>query len=155
MSVIKLTKLTESSFDKYNNDIIFQDDVSNRCYAIIEDEKFVFRLAWHSDLIEPVISELSEKIISIGIDQNFAIVDFGTGTISLKIRLPYNFLDARVFNQWVFVITELEILCIDKQHFQILNEFPLPEFFEEMQFETTHIIVKCAENVTVKFSVVN
>lgn len=59
------------------------------------------------------------------------------------LRLTYNFYTVKVFNEDVFIITELEILKLDKVTFTITNEYELPDLFEEIVIYDGRIEFKC------------
>ena len=151
MNVI-LKNLTKEEFNNNKNPILFKDEIANNRHALITNSKLAFLMAWHSDLIEPVISEIRDSIVSVGVDQNFAIVDFKNNCIPLNLNLSYNFLDASIFRSWIFIITELEIIKADRNSFQILNEYGLPDLFQNILFKEDRIIVKCAEDISIEIS---
>jgi len=143
---VRLENVTRGDF-KYNNcPILFEDANANNRFALITKGKYSYRLAWHSDLINPVILEINSNVVSIGVDQNFAIIDFNNNSILFNLNLIYNFLNVFLFKDWIFIVTELEIIKVGKNIFQVLEEYALPDLFEEIFFKGDRIEVRSADN---------
>jgi len=139
-------KITEEEFNKSALPILFNEATSRRFGEIVNGSNG-FRFSWQSDLIEPVITEINKNIYSIGIDQNFAIVNLDENNVLLRLRLTYNFLTTKLYKGSIFVCTELEILRLEHGgNYQVLSSYPLPDFFEDIIFEDDIIKVKCVEN---------
>ncbi|EOR96429.1 hypothetical protein ADIARSV_0332 [Arcticibacter svalbardensis MN12-7] len=70
----------------------------------------------------------------------------------LDLNLFYNFYDAKIFNDWLFVITELEIIKVDIKTLKVIGKYALPDFFEEMEFNHRIIEIKCSggEHIIIK-----
>ena len=71
-----LNKITKEEFEIRKDQVLFNDKIVNNRFAIITNGTNSFKIAWYSDLIDPVITEITTDIYCIGIDQNFAIIDF-------------------------------------------------------------------------------
>jgi len=145
--MIEFNKINEEEFNKQNVPTLFKEDNerANNNYAIISVCKLGFQFAWNSS-IEPIILEVNSNIYCIGIDQHFAIINFNSNNIIITLNLFYNFYDTKIFKEWIFVITELEIIKIDKTTFKILENYELPDFFEKITFSEGQIEVKCTGN---------
>lgn len=144
-----LKKIEEKDYNKMESKILFSDKVSNKCFGVINNGIIEYRLSWYSDLVEPVITNLSPNVYSIGIDQNFAIIDFEKELILLKSNLDYNFINVKILFGFIYLITELEITKLDRITFNKLEEYGLPDFFEEIILQNNHIIVKCLGDLSI------
>jgi hypothetical protein len=141
-----LSLITESDFNKENNLIIFQDKVANHRYAQLKHGNNSFRLAWHSDSITPVISEIRNNIFSIGIDQNFAIIDFENDKILLNLDFLSFFYYTELLDNFIYIITELEIIKVDTINFKVLETIGLPDIFREMTIMDDKILIQCFDD---------
>jgi hypothetical protein len=146
---VKLHSITKEEFENDKSPILFGDNITNNRYALFEGQTHHFRLAWYSELVKPDIFEINQLVYAIGIDQHFAIVNFSTHHVILTLTLSYNFLTTKSFGNWIFVITELEIIRIDKNNLRVVEENALPDLFESMFFKQNEIEVKCAENIII------
>jgi hypothetical protein len=142
---VSLIKLTRTEYYSFNNLALFDDNLNSRCYGVITDGQNDFRLAWQSDLIEPILTQVEANVFSIGIDQDFAVVDFSKNIVLFRLRLIYNFIFTQLFKASIFVITELEIIKIDTANYKISNEYALPESFEDIITLKDSLKILCAE----------
>jgi hypothetical protein len=147
MNVV-FNRINESDFYEIHSPILFNDIKTSRCFGIITNNVTSYLFSWQSDIQNPVLNEISEGICSIGIDQNFAIINFVTAKIILNIELTYPFYDNKVYGNYCFVITELEIIRIDIINFGNTKEYMLPDIFEEINFGNNQVEVKCSGNIT-------
>ena len=147
---IFLEKISQDEFDRLEVPEIFTKDKSSRCYGVIKNDCQKYKLAWQSDLVEPVLAEVGVGIVSIGIDQHFALLDFIKNNVLLKLVLYFTFLDSKIFQRNLFIGTEFEVLRVNLTTYEVVNSYPLPEIFEEIVFFENSFIIKCAENVTIK-----
>jgi hypothetical protein len=147
---LHLKNISAEEFSQLRVPILFRDKFSDRNFGVITNGKSTFRLAWQSDMLQPEITEIFSNVYAIGIDQNFAIIDFTDGKVLLKLEFTYNFYTVQFVDDKFFVITELELIQIDKYTFKVLKEYPLPDFFQEMQQVDGHLQVKCAGDVNME-----
>jgi hypothetical protein len=101
-------------------------------------------------MVQPEITEIFSNVYAIGIDQNFAIIDFTDGKVLLKLEFTYNFYTVQFIDDKFFAITELELIQIDKYTFKVLKEYPFPDFFQEMKQVGDHIEIKCAGDINIE-----
>jgi hypothetical protein len=145
-------EISDTEFKKLDCPILFENEPYNRKFGIITNKKNNLGLAWGSDLIIPEIVEIESDIISVGIDQNFAIVNFNNGNILINIDLFYNFLTVKIYHRKIFVITELAIITIDQKSFLKLDEYDLPDMFKEIIFNDSHVVVKCSDGTSINIT---
>ena len=70
-------------------------------------------------------------------------MSFNTGTILFKKNLLYSFYDVKAINNHIYLITELEIIKIDLETYEVVNQFELPDFFSKIQLRKDVIEVTC------------
>jgi hypothetical protein len=138
-------QLNKIEFEDTNVPILFEDSPTDRRFAIATFNNYSYRFAWQSDLMNPNILKIKEKVYAIGIDQNFSIIDFEINSIVYNVKLFYNFLDMRLHNELLYVITELEIIVITVINFKTNENFDLPDNFDSISFFKDCITVKCMD----------
>lgn len=141
--MIKIKKIDKIEFNLLDIPALLNEDKGNKCYAIVSNGILNYKIAWQSDLLSPLILKISNNIYCIGIDQFFYVVDFSKYNILLNLKLAYYFYDVKIFQKWIFVITELEIIRVNNDTFIIENEYSLPDFYERISFLDNSIKVKC------------
>lgn len=147
---VAMSHIPKDEFYSLRLPVVFNDKSTSRSFGVIAIAgKPCFKMAWQSDLVEPVITEIRNDVVSIGIDQNLAIVNFTTNAILLNVELTYNFLTTEVLNERILMATELEVLEINSTSFEILHTYLLPDLFEEFVFENGTAEVRCAGNIVV------
>ncbi|TDO21274.1 hypothetical protein [Pedobacter duraquae] len=149
MDEISMTFLTETDFNKTDAFVLFAEDMS-KCYGLTALNDMRYKFGWHSDMIKPQITKIVDLTYSIGIDLHFAVVDFQDGTVIHNLRLFSFFFDTYVMDQ-IYVITEMEIIRINRLTYEILNHFQLPDIFEEMKIENGRIKVQCMGGLSAEF----
>jgi hypothetical protein len=142
MSII-IKEITENEFHLVEYPIIFSDGHSDRKFGLISNGKYSYKFAWRSDLISPVIVELTTWIYCLGIDQNFVIINFKSNAILLDLKLTYFFYDIKINGNFIYVITELEIIKIAKTTFIVEKIYDLPDMFQEIEFNNQEAKIKC------------
>jgi len=139
-----INKITKEEFENLKTPILFTEKnaEANNNLASISNGINGFRIAWNSD-INPILLLVSRNIYAIGIDQHFAVVDFESQAVLLNIDLFYNFYDIKIFSGFIYVITELEIIKINLLSYTLVETYPLPDYFENIEFNDRGIEVKC------------
>lgn len=145
-----LTKLNENDFTALNCKQLFGDNRTYRMFAKISKLNSCFKFAWQSDLISPSVFEVNNVICCIGVDLNFAIIDFNSNTILLNLQLDYFYYGVFIANNHIFVITELEVLKINVEKFKIIDKFGLPEFYQSSTISDELIEISCINGEIVK-----
>jgi hypothetical protein len=151
---VSFKKISEREFErKQSTPILFYDKLYSRCFGVIESKASDYRFGWQSDLLDPIIKKVDENIYAIGIDQNFAVVDFAQKRVLLNLSLFYNFHTVHSLNGYVFICTELEVLVINKLTFETVQSITLPDFFEKLVFEDEKIKVVCVGQLVVELKI--
>ena len=134
--------ITESDFKESESVLLFNTE-RPRCYGIIFNEEISFKFGWQSDLITPEINEVSENVYSLGIDLNFAIIDFNKNSIVVNLLFDYFFYQTKLSEDFVYIITELSIIRIELVTLTIIETLYLPDIFKEIVFDKNRIEIKC------------
>lgn len=142
---VRLKRISEAEFHNLHVPILFDDKVTGRCFGVVTNGDQSFGLAWQSTMTQPILSEVGQGVFCIGIDQNFAVMDFSNNSVPLRLTLFYNFYNTQLYKESIFVITELEIIKIDRTTFKVMGEYALPEYFEEITIGDDSLEVKCVD----------
>lgn len=146
---IILKKIVESEFRKLDIPILFEDKSLDRNFGVVSDGKKEYKIGWQSENIEPVVKKINPLLYSIGIDLIFVIFEFSTGKIVQNFSLDYYFYDTAIFNNALYIITQLEIIKIDNTSLVVVNTYSLPDYFESIEFNEGIIVVRCINNETI------
>ncbi len=135
--------LSEAEYRAFNGQILFDNKETDRCFGLISNGVANYRFAWQSDTIEPCFQEIDNGVCLLGIDKNFAVIDFKAEAVKVNMLLDYFFYDVKIMRNNIFIITELEIIEIDFSTYNVVEKFPLPDYFEKMDVFGDKIAVKC------------
>lgn len=140
-----IKKISESEFKNSHLPVLFEDELTDRVFGLISNGVCAYRFGWQSTVSEPITKFININYCSVGIDLNFVLFDFNTGRIMKKLSLDYYFYDIEVFNEFLYVITQLEIIKIDIANLAIIDTCPLPDYFESIRFDEGIAVVKCID----------
>lgn len=149
---VEFKAINESDFKVSDSEVIFNTEHS-RCHGIVFNEEISFKFGWQSELIIPKVDLISEGVYSLGIDLNFAVIDFEKNKIVFDLLLDYFFYEIKVQKDFLYVITALSIFKIELGTFRIIETFLLPDFFEQIIFDKKRIEVKCSNNEIAHFQI--
>lgn len=128
-----LREISEINYKNSNLPILFETKQTDRMFGMISNNKQSFKFGWQSTIVKPIIKEVSKEVYAIGIDLNFIIIDLNLVKIKLKLELSYFFLNLVFYDDFIIVITELEILIISLINCSLLKNISLPEIYENME----------------------
>lgn len=134
----------EAIFDELHNDIY-------RKYGKIINANSYIKIAWSSDILLPQFLDLSSKIYAIGIDQNFAIYDFEKKHRIMYLDLMFLFCEMVKVNQKLFIATELEVIVVDLEDYNIIDTISLPDMYDKIEINCDKIDIHCLENILIKY----
>ena len=140
---VNYNKLNEIEFANLDFPILFNDNLYSKCYGTLFSNLLGFKFGWRSELLDPIVQQIDENIYTIGIDQNFTIIDFNNNTVGLNMNLLYNFHDLLNSKTHIAICTELEVILVNKLKYNIDQIIELPDFFEEGRIEEGRIIITC------------
>ena len=123
--------------------VLFENKLTDRVFGIISNGINEYKFSWQSTIIKPKVIDVDDFRCSISIDLVFLIFEFLTGKILLQLTLDYFFYDTKIYNGFIYVITELEIIKISTKDLLVIERFALPDYFENIEFNEEIILVKC------------
>lgn len=144
MKVI-IKEISETDFKKINLPILFDNELFDRVFGIIFHKRNVFKIGWQSTIVKPIISSITTNIYSIGIDLNFVIFNLSEEKILQKMNLNYFFYDTKIYNDFLYIITELEIIKINILDLKVNQKYTLTDYFESIEFIEDNAIVKSVD----------
>lgn len=143
---VSIKEISESDFNNLELPVLFEDKLTDRVFGIISNGVNEYKLSWQSTVSKPKITVIDNFRYSIGIDLVFVIFEFLTGKILLQLSLDYFFYDTRIYNEFLYVITELEIIKVNTKDLLVVETFALPDYFESIEFNEKTILVKCVSD---------
>jgi hypothetical protein len=146
-SVVK--KISEAEFINSNYPILFSDKKTDRVFGFIVGGKSNYKFGWQSETLKPFISFLENNVCLIAVDLKFVILDVNNDNVILNLSLDYFFYDAKIYDDFIYVITELEVIIISIKNFNIIKKYALPNFFEKIEFKDGTTEIKCVGNESV------
>lgn len=149
--MVILNEISDINYKSSNFPILFEDNQTDRVFGIISNDVHRFKLGWQSTIVKPVVKGISKEIYAIGIDQNFIIIDLNLVNIRLKLKLNYFFYNVVTCNNFIIVITDLEIFIISELTYKIVKEIPLPEVYTEMEVNDQNIKFICINGSEIDF----
>lgn len=145
--------ISEEKYRKLQYPILFNDEQTDRIFATLSYKDTNYKFAWQSNNITPCVIKIRENILAIGVDQNFIVVNFDFEKILIKYRLDYFLYDIRMYNDFIYVLTELEILRIEKRTMELVDKYDLPDILENIEFNDYQIIVKCMDGEVINLPI--
>lgn len=146
---IELTEISESDFKELELPILFEDELIDRIFGVISNGVNKYKFSWQSTINRPKVVSIDSVRCTIGIDLVFVIFDFVTGEILKKISLNYFFYDTKIFDEFIYVVTELEIVKINISDSIINKVYALPDYFESIELKKGNITVKCVSGIVI------
>lgn len=121
----------------------------NRCYATIVVENIMYKFAWESDLILPIIKELPSEAVIISVDHSFCIISTKDNVV-LRWPLTTNIVDVFFSDIWCVGICEMNVLAIKlADKFNCYKEYFVDDIISDYQMGRNGIIeLKLLDNST-------
>ena len=150
---MKLKIIDYFTYKKLNYDSVFDDshNDSYRIYGKLVEGNFYAKIAWSSDLLQPEFLKIYPKVYAIGIDQNFAIYDFEKKHRIMYLDLMFLFCEMVKVNQKLFIATELEVIVVDLEDYNIIDTISLPDMYDKIEINCDQIDIHCLENILIKY----
>jgi hypothetical protein len=93
---VKFLALSKNDFHGKQLPVLFHDEMTDRCFGVILGDNQGYKFSWRSDLIDPILWKIKNRVYCLGIDQKFAIKDFNSNTVLLALDLNYFFYQVEV-----------------------------------------------------------
>jgi hypothetical protein len=147
-----LQQITENDFLESNALILFSEYKTSRNFGIFKFNNNSYKLSWQSDVSKPIITQITDNIYSIGIDLNFAIIDFKSNQILLNLDFFSFYYYTKLLDNFIYIVTELEIIKVDTMNFKVVKIISLPDIFKEMTVLDDKIVIQCFDDRIVEIS---
>jgi hypothetical protein len=131
-----MQRLTEKEYYSLEATTLFseKDNRCNNCFGFITIGEHNYKFSWNSNLIEPTIELLDSNIYGIGIDQHFCLLNSNNGVFNCW-DLDTPFLYMIVYERYVIVICETNILLINLDISKIEKEYMFIEIISDVRLE--------------------
>lgn len=139
---IDFKEISELDFERLDSPVLFGDKSDRSFGSILIQGQELYKISWNTTLIKPNILVIN-KVVCIGIDLTFVIFDFDKKNILLELNLDYFFYDVKIHNEYLYVITELEIIKLNISNFEICKKYDLPDYFSDIEFQEDNIMIRC------------
>ncbi|MBO4232713.1 hypothetical protein FO675_00060 [Riemerella anatipestifer] len=140
---LNIKKISEEDYVQLDCRVLFENNLTDRAFGVISNKDKHYKFSWQSDIVQPSIIEIKNNIYSVGIDLNYTIVDFNKNTVLLRIELENFLLKTLIYNNTLYVITELEVYLISIINFSVIEMIDLPDIFIDIVFEEDSVNIKC------------
>ncbi len=147
---MELVLITKDDFLKSDFQELFSNNEEKNNFGYLTYNKCKFKISWHSQLVQPKIKKISAEKYGIGIDQNFVIINFKNCKICKFLNLDYFFYEVKIYNDLIFIITEMEIIVLDNQ-FELFKKLELPDIFNSLNFQNDYMVVECMNGEEYKY----
>lgn len=139
--MININNITRKQYDILPAIELFSDEKEyNRCYATVSIANVIYKFAWRSDLIQPVIRKIGQGEIAIGVDCSLCIIQPETGKIS-RWSLVTNITDMCTNGTWCVGICETSIIAIKISDKTKYKEYFFGELIVDFQLKGKGVVL--------------
>ncbi len=111
----------------------------NNCFGLVRIGVHDYKFSWNSNLINPTIELLDSNIHGIGVDQHYCLLN-SSSDVFYCWDLDTNFLFTIVYERYVIVICEINILFISLDSLKVEKEYMFTEIISDVRIEN-HIMM--------------
>lgn len=128
--------LTAEEYYSLEAPILFseKDDKCNKMFGYIETCEHKYKFSWNSSIVEPIFELLDRALLGIGIDQHFCILNPSSGVYNCW-DLATPFLYMMVYERYVVVVCEINILFISLDSIKVEKEYMFSEIISDVRVE--------------------
>lgn len=132
---------------------LFEED-GRKTYAYINFDECLLKFAYSSEFVNPIIYELNDGIIVIGIDFDICIFSKITQTVVLHIQPDCYFCEFLSVKGKLIAFTQLDVYLINLQNYEVEFEFHYPDIYVSYEFSNNELRMKYLEGgeVTIDLS---
>ncbi|WEA00694.1 hypothetical protein [Mucilaginibacter sp. SJ] len=98
-----LNVVDKHTFDQSDYQCVFSNKNTDRRYALVTEESNSFKFAWRSDKVSVNFLMIKSHTYAVGMDENFAIIDFKTDEIVLYKHLDFIFHEFKLVNDSLLI----------------------------------------------------
>lgn len=114
-------------------------------FGIVDINGKKIGLSW-ATINPPEILEFADfQIIAIGHGTAFILVSVLDCEVLMKFGLDYDLVMIEKYNYYIFVVTELNVICINLNNKSIFKIVNLPEIADKIEFQDQELIVYCID----------
>lgn len=146
---IKFEKIKKAEFKNKRNSIVLFEKISDDNFGEVQWNGCIFHFGWRGNFILPVVKEIDSISFGLGVDFNFIIVNCAKKETIFKLEFDEHFINFIVINNEIYIASELKVVQLAINNFKILNEFYLPEIFDDFVITENSIIASCINNDTI------
>ncbi len=131
-----MQKLTAKEYHSLEAPTLFseKDSRCDKCFGFITIGEHKYKFSWYSSLVEPIIESLDSTLYGIGIDQHFCILNSSSGIFKCW-DLDTPFLYMMVYERYVIVICEINILFVSLDTLKIEKNYLFSEIISDVKLE--------------------
>lgn len=140
---MRLKTISKQEFDQLNDSqkLLCSDSDYRQIYGSLElDSGLNLAVCWHSETILPQILETKFNSIWIGIDQKLIGLNKSDGKLLIYLNLFSNFQKFIQGNDFISVVTELELLNFNKDG-SLRSNYSFPEIIESVSVVNNNAVV--------------
>jgi len=135
--------LTKTEFSQLDCPVLFQDAADDQYFGRIQKGNYPFKFGWIRETASPSLTWLDNHTCALGIDKNFTIIQFESGTILANMALDSYFVGTYPTSEALLIATQLEILKLDLSTYTVIESVELPDFFVSMDTHSLPNTVEC------------
>ena len=114
-------------------------------FGIIDINGKKIGLSWATINPPEVLEAADFQVIAIGYGTVFILVSVLDCEIIMKIGLDYDLVIIEKYGYYLFVVTELNVLCVNLYSNSIFKIVNLPEIADKIEFRDQELIVYCID----------
>ena len=146
---MELERIANREFYVSKYQTLFYDNETNRSFGKLALKEGGWKFGWRSSGVSPILKKITDEVYCIGIDQDLAVVNVTNLRKLRYLKLDFFLLEIEVFGEFVFVMTELEILKLEKVSFNVVATYQLPDNFVSIDFSKPTISILCSDGTEI------
>lgn len=141
----------------YHTPSIINTEVDLMAFSTIDATKFgiidingkKIGLSW-ATICPPEIIEIADfQVIAIGHGTLFMLISVLDCKVLMKFGLDFDLVLIEKYGFYLFVVTELNIMCVNLNNNSIFKIFDLPEIAENIEYRDRELVVYCIDGTVV------
>lgn len=147
-----ITQIDEICFKNSKSPCIFHEEkYAQEYYSISCDGKTLAIFSAQSKI--PPIAVNAFNFIVVGFDQNVIFINHESGVVLKKIHLSCFFYDFKLMNEYLLVISELELIVFDSKKIEEYKRFEFLEYISNVEVNGNKINISLIDGSLVNVQV--
>lgn len=139
-----------NEFKSLNASLLFDEEPYSRVYGFIQNGiGKIAKFSWRSEVVQPIFRQLEEGRSFIGIDNHAVFFNSLTFDVELRLELEFNFYTLTVLENYYAVISELEVVLLNKSNLNPKKKIELPDIFKSISFEKNQLLIMCMDGLKI------